>query len=134
MKVAVATDDYINVTGHIGRCKGFLVIETENGKIIKIEKRENNFTNHGRGMMHEGDGKHRLEHGGAHKDGHQRLAEGLSDCSHLICSGAGWRVQEDLNKVGVEIVLTSEQLCESAAVKLENGTLEINEDLSCNNH
>ena len=84
--------------------------------------------------MHQGENRQGEGHDGAHKDGHQRLAEGLSDCSHLICAGAGWRVQDDLKKVGVEIVLTSEPLCEEAALKLENGSLEIDQDLSCNSH
>ncbi len=44
MKVAVATDDFVNVTGHVGRCNGFLVYEIEDGKVINVENRENNLS------------------------------------------------------------------------------------------
>ena len=133
MKIAIATDDYVNVTGHVGRCAGFLVYEVENGEIKNEEKRENNFTNHGRGGEH-GHGKghgHNNEHG---KGGHQRLAEGLSDCSHLICHGAGWRLVDDLKSENVELVLTPETDAKTAAVKLEKGELIIDENLTCHSH
>ena len=55
MKVAVATDDFVNVTGHVGRCNGFLVFEIEEGKIVNVENRENNFTNHKRSEHHSHD-------------------------------------------------------------------------------
>ena len=129
MKIAIATDDYLNVTGHVGRCAGFLVYEVEKGEIISEEKRENNFTNHGRGHVH--GHSHNHEHG---KSGHERLAEGLNDCSHLICHGAGWRVVEDLKSQNVEVVLTREEDAKSAAIKLEKGELIIDENLTCHSH
>jgi predicted Fe-Mo cluster-binding NifX family protein len=45
MKIAVSTDDYITVSGHVGRCKGFMIFEIENGEILKVQKRDNNFSN-----------------------------------------------------------------------------------------
>lgn len=75
MKVAIATDDYISVTGHVGRCEGFLVVTIENGEVKETEKRENNYTNHATsGHQERG---HRHQHGVEHKTGHERLAEGL---------------------------------------------------------
>ena len=129
MKIAIATDDYANVSGHVGRCAGFLVYEVENGEIISEEKRENNFTNHGRGHAH--GNHHNHEHG---KTGHERLAEGLNDCSHLICHGAGWRVVEDLKSQNVEVILTRETDAKSAAIKFEKGELIIDENLTCHSH
>lgn len=129
MKIAIATDDYVNVTGHVGRCGGFLVYDVENGKILNTEKRENNFTNHGKGHSH--GHHHNHEHG---KSGHERLAEALSDCSHLICHGAGWRLVEDLKSKNIELVLTRESDAMSAAIKLEKGDLVIDEDLTCHSH
>lgn len=37
MKIAVATDDFKTVTGHVGRCNGFLVYEILDGKIVNQE-------------------------------------------------------------------------------------------------
>lgn len=130
MKVAIATDDYKSVTGHVGRCNGFLIVTVENGEIKETEERENNFTNHGRG--NHGHGHH--HHGEDHRSGHQRLAEGLEDCSHLICHGVGWRLVEDLTVAGIKPILTNEEDALQAAIKLENGTLEILEDAECREH
>jgi len=132
MKVAIATDDYKSVTGHVGRCNGFLIVTVENGNIKETEERENNFTNHGRGNHGQGHGHH--HHGEEHKTGHQRLAEGLKDCSHLICHGVGWRLVEDLTVAGIKPILTNEEDALQAAIKLENGTLEILEDAECRAH
>ena len=129
MKIAIATDDYQSITGHVGRCNGFLVYDVQNGEIISEEKRDNNFTNHGRGQVH----AHR--HGEGHgKRGHKRLAEGLNDCSHLICHGAGWRLVEALKAENIELVLTPESDASIAALKFEKGELEINNDLVCDSH
>ena len=130
MKIAIATDDYLNVTGHVGRCAGFLVYEVENGEIIKEEKRENSFTNHGKGKEKE-HGHHNHEHG---KNGHARLAEGLNDCSHLICHGAGWRLVDDLKSENIQLVLTKEIIAKNAAIKLEQGELITDESLKCHSH
>ena len=67
MKVAIATDNYKNVTGHVGRCKGFLIVTVENGEVIGTEERANVFTNHGRGG---GNGHHHGHGRGARR--HQR--------------------------------------------------------------
>ncbi len=130
MKVAIATDDYKSVTGHVGRCNGFLIVTVENGEIKETEERENKFTNHGRGGHDHG----QQHHGEEHKTGHQRLAEGLKDCSHLICHGVGWRLVEDLTVAGIKPILTNEEDALQAALKLENGTLEILEDAECRAH
>lgn len=130
MKVAIATDDYKSVTGHVGRCNGFLIVTVENGEVKATEERKNNFTNHGRGGH--GHGQH--HHGEEHKTGHQRLADGLKDCSHLICHGVGWRLVEDLTAAGIKPILTNEEDALQAAIKLENGTLEILEDAECRAH
>ena len=128
MKVAVATDDFINVTGHVGRCNGFLVYEIEDGKIVNVESRENNFTNHKRSEHH----SHGHEH--SHGHSHSALVEGLSDCSHLICTAAGWRMENDFKNVGKELIFTDEKIAEIAALKLAEGSLQINSDGACHSH
>ena len=109
MKVAVATDDFVNVTGHVGRCNGFLVYE------IEVESRQNNFTNHKKSEHHSHDHGHEHSHGHSHS----ALVDGLSDCSHLICTAAGWRMQNDFKDVGKELIFTNEKIAEIAALKLQ---------------
>jgi predicted Fe-Mo cluster-binding NifX family protein len=124
MKIAVATDDFSSVTGHVGRCNGFLVIEIDNNEIINTEKRENQFTNH----------KISKNHDHSHGHSHAGLVEGLRDCSHLICTAAGWRLQEDLKSAGIDLVFTNEKNAHSAALKFAEGKLELNPGGVCHSH
>jgi len=125
MKIAVSTDDFNKISGHVGRCKGFLIFTVENGEIKNKEIRENVFTNHGKGRGHHQEGKIEGHHS------HGILASGLNDCGFLITHGAGWRLVEDLKKEGIKPVLTREIDAEKAAVKLEKGELIIDDDLIC---
>ncbi len=128
MKIAIASDDNKTITGHIGRVRGFVVLEIESGEIKSREYRPNTFTNHAQGNHKHNHGEH------SHGHGHESLAEGLKECSHLVCTGAGWRVVEDLKKCGIEVFFTKEIEADAAAQKLEKGELEINEEGACHAH
>ena len=41
-KLAIATDDQKRVTGHIGRCRGFMIYEIDGEKVINKELRSDN--------------------------------------------------------------------------------------------
>ena len=129
MKIAIATDDFTTVTGHIGRCNGFIIYEIEDGKISSRTQIENIFTNHKIGEHH----RHG-EHDHNHSQGHSGLAEGLVGCSTLICTAAGWRVVEDLKNNGINVIFTNDDNADSAALKFASNTLEINENGVCNSH
>ena len=127
MKIAIATDDFRTVTGHVGRCNGFLIFEISDKKIISTEKRDNNFTNH----KHT-DGAHSHSHD--HASSHSNLIAGLHDCSHLICQSAGLRLQENFKSNNKELIFTNEEIAQEAASKFAIGKLEINENGSCHSH
>lgn len=129
MKIAVATDDFLTVTGHIGRCNGFIIYEVENGSITSREKKENVFTHHKIGEHEEH--HHQGKYGHEHTNSHSALVKGLKGCSHLICSAAGWRVVEDLEKNKIKVIFTDEYDADTAASKLADGSLVINEDGTC---
>jgi len=129
MKIAVATDDNINVTGHVGRCAAFIVYTIEENKIISKEIRENNFTHHGRGNHEEGEHHHHGQGAGQH--GHDRLIEGLKDCAHIIFHGGGWRLLDDLKANNISPIITPERVAETAVEKFIAGTLEYDESLVC---
>lgn len=122
-KIAVATDDYLTITGHIGRCNGFIIYELADSKIINRIEKENKFTAHKIGEH---------DHHGEHS--HARLIEALSGCSHLICTSAGWRVVEELNSFQIEVIFTDESDADTAVQKFIEGELEINEDGTCRSH
>lgn len=127
MKIAIATDDFLTVTGHIGRCNGFIIYDIIDNEIKNRMQVENNFTNHRMGEHH-----HNHEHGQSHS--HSNLIGALSGCSNLICTAAGWRVVEDLKSNGIDVVFTNEENADAVALKFAAGTLEINEDGTCRTH
>ena len=127
MKIAIATDDFLTVTGHIGRCNGFIIYNIEKNNINR-EQINNGFTNHHKGEHHHGTGEH------GHSNDHSSLVEGLKGCSNLICTAAGWRVIEDLRNNGIEVIFTNEIDADTAALKFAGGTLEVNIDGTCRVH
>ena len=130
MKIAVATNNKKNVAGHVGQCKAFLVYEIKDDKIIKVELRENRFTNH---WQHNHDLGHRGRHGrGGH--GHGRLAEGLKDCNTLIFKSGGWRMIENLKENNIKPIITDERFSDDAVNKYLNGELEEKELVGCEDH
>lgn len=135
-KIAVATNDQNRVTGHIGRCKAFMIYEIDGDKIVNKELRENNFTNHRRGggyHHHHGEGE---GHGGqGHgRHSHEHLINGLKDCSYLISSGGGWRVVEDLKQHNILTLFTDVEMIDDAVNQFIKGELKNDEDLVCNHN
>lgn len=130
MKIAVATNDNLKVAGHVGRCKAFLVFETEEKKILNKVIRINSFTNHGQHGHHH----HEHNHGEGHGHGHHNLIEGLKDCEVLIFNHGGWRLINDLKANNIEPVLTDEPIAEEAVLKYLKGELVINEENVCQGH
>jgi predicted Fe-Mo cluster-binding NifX family protein len=130
-KIAVATNDQKRVTGHIGRCRAFMIYEIDGDKIMKKELRENNFTNYRRGGGHhhgEGEGHGGQGHG---RHSHEHLVNGLKDCTYLISSGGGWRVVEDLKQHNITTLFTDVEQIEDAVNKFINGELKNESDLVC---
>lgn len=126
-KIAIATDDGIRVTGHLGRCRSFMIYELDGDKVISKELRENVFTNHRLQQMHQ-------HHAEGNEHSHTHLINGLKDCSYLISSGGGWRVVEDLKQNNITPVFSSINLIEEAIDKFIRGELKDDEGLICNHH
>lgn len=125
-KIAIATNDQKRVTGHIGRCRAFMIYEIDGEKIVNKELRENLFTNHRRGGEHhqhngEGEGRHSHEH----------LVNGLKDCKYLISSGGGWRVVEELKQHDIVTLFTDVEMLEDAVNKFIKGELKNETNLVC---
>ncbi len=130
MKIAVASNNHVNVSGHLGRCKEFVVFETNNEKnIVSKEIRQNTFNHH----SHFGD-EHQHWHEGIHAHNHNELIGIINDCSHIIFQSGGWRVIEDLKANNITPLLTDEADAEKAVKKFLAGELISNEDNTCNHH
>jgi len=133
MKIAVATNDNRTVAGHVGRCKAFIVYETEGSKTINKVVRINSFTHHGQHLDNkEEHHQHPSEGQGYHN--HHNLIEGLKDCEVLIFNHGGWRLIEDLKAHNIKPILTDEKLTEDAVQKYLAGDLIVNEENACSGH
>ena len=69
MKIAVASDDYKTVSGHVGQCKGFIIYEIENGKIVDAQRRKNIFTQHAGGRGNQENRRRHTGGGSGRRDG-----------------------------------------------------------------
>lgn len=135
MKIAVASDNGTHVSGHVGRCKSFLIFETNGKEIIGREVRENSFTHHRQNKeKHNHEGHHHHHDEEHHNHGHHNLIDGLKDCEVLIFNHGGWRLIEDLKSNNITPILTDETIAEEAVKKYLSGELQNIEDNVCAGH
>ncbi|GAB4333212.1 MAG: NifB/NifX family molybdenum-iron cluster-binding protein [Bacteroidales bacterium] len=118
MKIAVPSDDRIHISGHFGRAKGFLIVQTDRDKIVSKEYVQNTFTGHARGMHHEhGDDHDHHHHHHAHGHGHHSHAgifEALGDCEVVIAGGMGRRLYDEFVERNIKVFVTREKDVEEA--------------------
>jgi predicted Fe-Mo cluster-binding NifX family protein len=126
-KIAIATNDGKRVTGHIGRCRSFMIYQLEENKVVDKELRENVFTHH---RTHQG--HHHHGEGGGHN--HTQLINGLKDCSYLVSSGGGWRIVEDLKQNNITPIFSDIETVEEAVDKFIAGELKNDAGLLCNHN
>ena len=131
MKIAIASNDLKHVTGHLGRCKSFIIYNAVSGKITGKEIRQNTFTHHSQGNHGE---QHHHEHGGGHHHSHAALVDALKDCEAVIFQSGGWRVIEDLKAGNIVPFLTDERMADEAAEKYLKGELSQKEDNTCDHN
>ena len=124
MKVAIPTDDKVNISGHFGRTLGFKIYEIENSKVINSEHRTNTFTGHAQGHHQE---KH---HGGDHQS-HGGILQNLNDCDVVIAGGMGRRLFDDFSNNNMQVFITSEPVIDKAIELFLSGTLDSNSDTCC---
>ena len=80
MKIAIPTNDGINICAHFGRCREFLIFEAQNGQVKLIETRVNACCHgHGSGSSN----------GVAEQHSHSGFVDALRDCETVLCGGIG---------------------------------------------
>ncbi len=102
MKVAVATDDKINISHHFGRTLGFRVFDIDRKKILNEEYRQNI-------------GKSNGQCGSCD---HSSMINNIKDCDLVICYGMGQGIYNDLVRHNIRAVITEELTVDSAIEKL----------------
>jgi predicted Fe-Mo cluster-binding NifX family protein len=125
MKIAVASDDQINIADHFGRTRGFIVYSITGNKIAQKEYIENNVTGHSQGHHHE----HGSEHG--HHHSHEGILNALKESEVIISKGMGRRLLEDFESAGKKVFITWALQADDAVKLYLDGNLLHNPDKSC---
>jgi predicted Fe-Mo cluster-binding NifX family protein len=129
MKIAVATNDFVTVAGHVGRCRGFVIYEVnDKGEITNKKNVENTFTNHHAGEEHHAHGH---AHSQAHAEGtHNRIAEGIEFADYLVCRAAGPGLVNSLAANGIRTVFSKIDSADEAVKLLVQNALP-NDESEC---
>jgi predicted Fe-Mo cluster-binding NifX family protein len=116
VKIAVPTNDGIEICGHFGQCRMFLIFEALNGQVRLIEKRMNA-------------GCH--EHATASGDGvavphsHAGFVETLRGCETVLCGGIGGGAAAALKAGGIAVVrVEAAGNAEQAVAAFQSGALQ----------
>ena len=126
-KIALPTDDNINICPHFGRTRGFRIVEIDGTKVISEKYLQNDFTGHAMGQHHEHD-HHHDEH---HAHSHQGIFNALGECKTVIANGMGRRLYDDFQQAGVEVFVTRYNNIDQAVRSYIEGVLDNNQDICC---
>lgn len=137
IKVALVSDDRININKHFGPSRFFEVITISNKEIIGREQREK-MSFHAPGQNHHG-GEHAHgschghEHGahgvGGHSDDkHNQMLANIMDCQFLISCGMGYGIYNALESAGIKPIVSEVLDIETAINAFMLGELKNRED------
>ena len=119
MKIAAVSENGKTISQHFGRATQYVVVNTEDGKIISQETRTKaghaDFAAAGHHGLGCGCEAHGYEAGAAEK--HGAMARNILDCSVLLTGGMGWGAYESLKTHNIEPIVTDVKGIEEA-VKL----------------
>jgi len=108
MKIAIATDDKINISNHFGRAKGFVIFEINTNKIVNESYKENL-------------GK---SNGNCGSCNHQIMIKNIKDCDYVISYGMGQKIYDDLTANNIIAIITEEKTIKNALNKFLNKDLK----------
>ena len=106
MKIAVITEDGATVSQHFGRAQLYVVVTTEDGRIVSKETRSK--TGHHTFAAHhpESEPEERHGYGAGAQTRHASMAEAIGDCQVLLAGGMGWGAYESMKERSIETIVT----------------------------
>lgn len=121
MKIAIPTDDRVNMAAHFGRAAEFAIFSVDGNEVSEPEYRKNEHS-HGAGQGHEhgtGQGQGR----GQSQDFHGPLA----GVNVILCGGMGQRAQQALEEMGIQALFCSPGKLEQLTTAFAEETLKTGE-------
>ena len=106
MKIAVITEDGNTISQHFGRAPLYVVVTTEDGKIVNKEARSK--AGHHTFAAHhpESESEERHGYGAGAQSQHASMAETIADCQVLLAGGMGWGAYESMQARNIETIVT----------------------------
>lgn len=129
MKIAVPSNDGVNISAHFGRSKGFIIFETGGNQINSQSYIENTVTGHA--MGHHNENEHHHEDHGSHTHSHTGILGALAGCETVIAGGMGQRLYTDLLAAHKKVFVTKEENAQQAVLLYLNNGLDNNPDVCC---
>lgn len=125
MKIAIASNDKINVEDHFGG-SNIVVVTVEDGKIVNKELREkvghNDYATEEHHPQTDASGKHGF--GPKSGERHKSMFETFKDCQILISGMMGTGAYEYFNNAGLAVILTDVKNIDEAVSLYVEGKLE----------
>jgi predicted Fe-Mo cluster-binding NifX family protein len=98
MRIAVPTNDKINLFQRTGRADAFLIFELDMAGIQEVDYRKNQHAEE----------EHSHEEDGTHDHSHAELVDSLSDCAFIVVNQIGKHLMKDIKNAGILVHKTKE--------------------------
>ena len=106
MKIAVISDDGINISQHLGKAPYAVVFTIEEGRVLAREERHkpghHTFAAHSPELSPEG--RHGYDAGAEVR--HDEIVQSIADCQIVIAGKMGWGIYESLRARNIEPIAT----------------------------
>lgn len=119
MRVAIPSDDQLNVAGHTGRCGGFMILDVTDEGAKRVEYRSNSYTQHATQHM---PGATQQQGKGGHS--HNRLLDAIGDCQAIVALGMGPRLVNDLDAAGIQVFFSRETNIDKIGELMASGSFK----------
>jgi predicted Fe-Mo cluster-binding NifX family protein len=124
LKIAVVSEDEINISQHFGRAPYYVVLTVEGNKIVDSETRSkaghHTFAAQRHPRLAPGE-RHGYDAGSQAK--HQSMADIIADCEVLIAGGMGYGAYESLKGYGIQPIITDVGDIREAVLRYTHGNL-----------
>ena len=125
MKIAFVTDDGQAISAHFGHARYLSVITTENGEVTSTELIERNLDDQHNHNHHEHEHGHGQGRGRGHGGGggFQSKFLPLRGCDLLVARGMGASAINNIQSLGVEVILTDLKTVDAVLSAIADGSL-----------
>jgi predicted Fe-Mo cluster-binding NifX family protein len=121
-KVAAVTDDGITISQHFGRAMYYEVLNVENGKIVKRERREKmGHHNFAQEEHHHSSEQHGFDESSHNK--HVSMADAIKDCKILLARGMGAGAYQSMLQLNIKPIVTEIRNIDDAVKAVIDGTI-----------